>query len=215
MALAHNPSNQSSFSPADHGGDADEIRQRLGQSQSASPLLWNQAGISTTTRVVDSRESTTQFSTPSPSPYGNNGYSSAGPAQPARPDQPPSEAPAGYFQGAPIHQPFGGPQVQLPQTPATASPPPGVYGGPLPQNPSPPFPAQTYSPPNQQTNGYGGQPSQIPHRAPSQVRAQSFLCEKEANQSRRVTSTSQRTTTAQGATTTHHRRLKVLTNQGR
>lgn len=194
MQLAHNSPSQYS-SPPDHGGNTDpnETRQRLGQTQSASPLLPNQAGISTTTRVVDSQQSTMQYSTPSPSPslYGSNIHSSAGPSQPARLDQPPSQARSGYFQGPPILQPFGGPQVQHPQIPAAASPPPGVYGGPLPQIVSPLFPAQTHGPPNQQTNGYGGQPSQILHRPPPQVRTQAFLREKEADKARRATSSFQ------------------------
>lgn len=217
MRLAHNASSQSSSPPPDHGGDADpnEIRRRVGQGHSASPLLRNQAGISTTTRAMGSQESTTQFSTPSPSSYGNIIHSSAGPSQSARPDQPSSQALSGYFQGAPIHQPFGGHQVQHTQTAATASPPPGVYGSPLPQTSSPSFPAQTHGSPNQQTNGYSGQPSQNSQGLPPQVRTQACLCEKEADKSRRATSLSQRTTTSRGATTTHHSRLRVLTNQGR
>lgn len=177
MQQVHYSSSQSSSPPPQHGGNADpnEIRQRLGQSQSATPLLRDQAGSFTATRVVSSQESTVQYSTPSPSPYGGNINPSLGPLQPTRLDQPPNQAQSGYFQQSQINQPLGDSQFQHAQTPGAVSPPPVNYGSPLSQMSSQSFPTQTPVFSNQQNNAYGGQSSQIPQGVPPQVRTHSLL----------------------------------------
>lgn len=169
--VRHYASSQSSSPPPTHGGNVDpnEIRQRLAQSQSASPLLRDQAGTYTTTRVVSSQESTAQYLTPSPSPYGDNMNSSARPLHSTPFDQTSGQAQSGYFQGSQTAQPLGGPQVQYRQTVAAVTPPPGQHGSPPSQLSSQPFPPQTHGS-NQQ---YGGQPSHVPQVLPPQVRTQS------------------------------------------
>lgn len=166
MQQAHYASSQSSSPPPQHGGNADpnEIRQRLGQSQSATPLLRDQAGSFTATRVVSSQESTVQYSTPSPSPFGGNLN-----------HQPPNQAQSGYFQQSQINQPLGGSQFQHAQTPGAVSPPPVNHGSPLSQMSSQPFSPQTPVFSNQQNNANGGQSSQIPQGVSPQVRTHSLL----------------------------------------
>lgn len=175
MQVAHYASSQSLTPPPTHGGNTDpnEIRQRLAQSQSATPLLPDQAGTYTTTRVISSQESTMQYSTPSPSPYEGNINPSPGPLQPTH--QPASQPQSGYFQGSQITRSFGGPQVQYPQTAGAVSPPPGNYGTPQSQISSQSFPAQTHGSPNQRANVYGGQASQIPQGLSPQVCTRSPL----------------------------------------
>lgn len=177
LQLTHYASSQSSSPPPPHGGNADpnEIRQRLAQSQSATPLLRDQAGSYTTTRVVSSQESAVQYSTPSPSFHGGNTDPNVGPSQPTRLDQTPSQAQSGYFQGSQINQPSGGLQFPHPQTPGAVSPPPVTYGSPLSQMSSHPSPVQTPGASYQQTNAYGGQAPQIPQGLPPQVGTHSLI----------------------------------------
>lgn len=174
LQLAHYNSSQSSSPPPVHGGNADpnDVRQRLNQSQSAIPLIQGQGRTYTTTRTVSSQESTMQYPTPSPSPYGGQS-SGLSPLMPTH--QPLSQPQSSYFQGSQTTQSLSGPPIQYPQIAGAGSPPPGNYGSPPSQIPSQSYPAQTQGSPNQQSNVYGGQSSQIPQGLSPQVRNQSLL----------------------------------------